>query len=291
MIDLAQKALTPVVLIYVVSAMLALGLGQTVRQIFDPLRNLRTVVTVVVASYIILPLMAATIARLFNLDPGLRHGLVLFAMAAGAEIGPLKTANSNANVRLSGAILVLSIGITIIYLPVMLGVLMPDVHFDLIHLLMKLCLTIVAPLVVGLLVKSRFDKFAHASEKFMHVISRVFVLLLTLIVIVLYYERIIELIGTFAILAGFFLVAGGFAVGYLLGSPDHASRLAMGYMHGARNASIAVMVANDVFRDEPDVMLMIATVVILVLVILLPLSFALRIKRVHAHVARDQLQP
>ena len=52
----------------------------------------------------------------------------------------------------------------------------------------------------------------------------------------------------------------------------------MGYMHGARSASIAVMVASDVFRDQPNVMLAIATVTLFILVILIPLSYALKIK-------------
>ena len=49
-------------------------------------------------------------------------------------------------------------------------------------------------------------------------------------------------------------------------------------MHGARNASVAIMVANDVFHDQVNVMLMIALVVILMLVILIPLSFILKMK-------------
>ena len=68
------------------------------------------------------------------------------AMSAGAEVGPLLTATSNANVRLSAGTLVLSLGITILCLPLMLKVLLPDVHFDVKHLLLKLFLTfIVAP--------------------------------------------------------------------------------------------------------------------------------------------------
>src|SRR5512139_1604706 len=148
--EFLSHALNPVILIYVVSAMLALGLGQTVSQILGPLRNIRITLSAVVASYIILPLVAALTARLFGLDPGLRYGLVLMAMAAGAEIGPLLTAISNANVRLSGGILVLSIAITIIYLPMMLGVFLPDAHVPVGHLLFKLSLTIVVPLLLGL---------------------------------------------------------------------------------------------------------------------------------------------
>lgn len=270
--EFLSQALTPIILIYVVSAMLALGLSNTLSQIFEPLRNVRLTLSAVVASYVILPLLAATVARLFDLDPSLRHGLVLIAMAAGADVGPLLTKTSNANARLSGGILVLSIGITIVYLPLMLGVFLPDVQFPIGHLLLKLFVTIVAPLLIGLFVRARFEKMAGTAAHWLHRISSVFVILLTITVVLLYYERIAGLIGTYAILAGVICVVGGFGLGYALGWPDKADRLAMGYMHGARNASVAVMVANDVFRDEPGAMLMIATVVILILGILIPLS-------------------
>src|SRR5512139_1584612 len=162
--ELLERALHPVILIYVVSGMLALGLGQTVSQILAPLRNVRTTVSAVVASYLLLPLLAAMTARLFGLEPGLRFGLVLMAMAAGAEVGPVLTTTSNGNVRLSAGILVLSLGITILYLPLMLGVFLPDFHFDVKHLVLKLFLTIVAPLLLGLFIRSQFEKIAHAVE-------------------------------------------------------------------------------------------------------------------------------
>ena len=270
--------MNPVILIYVVSAMLALGLGQTVGQIVGPLRNVRLTLSAVVASYLVLPLLAVLTARLFGLEPGLRYGLVLIAMSAGAEVGPLLTATSNGNVRLSAGILVLSLGVTILNLPLMLGVFLPDLRFDLKHLLLKLFLTILAPLLLGLFVRSRFEKIAHAAEKPLHLISRVFVIAVTLIIILLYYKPIIGLFGTYTILAAFISVVGGFVIGYLLGWPDRGTRLAMGYMHGARSASIAAMVAADVFRDQPQVILGVATVTIFILGLLIPASYLFRIK-------------
>lgn len=274
--DFLSRALNPVILIYVISAMLALGLGQTVRQIFEPLRNVRMTISAVVASYLLLPLLATFTARLFGLDPGLRYGLVLMAMSAGAEVGPLLTATSKGNVRLSAGILVLSLGITMLYLPLMLGVLLPDVHFDVKHLVLKLFLTILAPLLVGLFIRSRWEKLAHAAEKPLHLISRVFVIALTLIVILLYYKPILGLFGSYAMLAALVSVVGGFGIGYLLGWPERGNRLAMAYMHGARSASIAVMVGADVFRDEPKAILMIATVTIFILALLIPASYWLK---------------
>ncbi len=119
---------------------------------------------------------------------------------------------------------------------------------------------------------------AHAAEKYLHKISRVFVILLTVVILLLYYQRIIALLGTYVILAGFISVVGGFGIGYLLGLPERGTALAMGYMHGARNASVAVMVANGVFKDQPDVMLAIVVVVLLILVIWIPVSRLCRIK-------------
>ena len=273
-----HHALTPVILIYVISGMLALGLSQTVKQIIEPLKNVRITISAIVASYIILPLLATSIARLFGLDPSLRYGLVLLAMAAGAEVGPIFTAKSNANVSLSGGILAMSIGITIIYIPFMLGVLIPDVHFEVGNLLLKLILTIVAPLLLGLFIRSRFEKMAHTAEKYLHMISRLFVALLLLTLIGLYYKQIIGLFGIYAILAGVIYIVAAFGIGHLLGWPERSTMLAMGFMHGARNASVAVMVANSVFSDQPNVMLMIATMVIIILAMLIPASSFLKIE-------------
>ncbi len=276
--EFLSHAVTPVILIYVLSAMLALGLSQTVKEILGPLRNLRITLSAVLASYVILPLLAAAIPRFLGHDPALRYGLVLMAMAAGAEIGPLLTTNSNGNIRLSGGILVMSIGITIIYLPLMLGVFLPDVQLDVKHLVLKLCLTIVAPLLLGLFIKSRFEKLAHTAAHYLHINSRIFVILLTVVVTLLYYKGITAVFGEFVILAAVIMIVGGFGIGYLLGWPDRGTRLAMGYMHGARNASVAVMVASTVFRDQPNVMLMIVTQVLFILLLLIPASYLLRIK-------------
>jgi BASS family bile acid:Na+ symporter len=136
----------------------------------------------------------------------------------------------------------------------------------------------VVPLLLGLFIGSHFEKIAHAAEKYLHLISRLFVVLLLLTLIGLYYKQIIGLFGTYAILAGVLYVIASFGIGYLLGWPERGTMLAMGFMHGARNASVAVMVTNSVFSDLPNVMLMIATMVIIILGMLIPISSLCKIK-------------
>ena len=51
----------------------------------------------------------------------------------------------------------------------------------------------------------------------------------------------------------------------------------MAYMHG-KDASIAAMVAADVFREQPKVLLMVATVTVFILGLLIPASYLFKLK-------------
>jgi BASS family bile acid:Na+ symporter len=145
-------------------------------------------------------------------------------------------------------------------------------------MVLKLILTIVVPLLLGLFIRSRFEKPAHTAEKYLHAISRLFVVLLLLTLIGLYYKPFIGLFGTYTLLAGVIYIVAAFGIGCLLGWPERGTMLAMGYMHGARNASVAVIVASSAFSDQPNVMLMIATMVILMLAMLITASSLFKIK-------------
>lgn len=279
--EFLTDALNLVILVFLVSTMLASGLSLTIGQIFGPFRNVRIAISVVVASYIIVPLLAVVISRLIGIEQPLRYGLVLIAMTAGAEAGPKITTLANANVGLSVGILVISLCITVFYIPLMLGLLLPEVHIDYGHLLMKLLLTVAIPIILGLLLKARFEKVADGIAKYMHKISSLFMLLMAALIILINYKQMLGLFGTGAISAALIFIVAGFSTGYLLGWPERSTRLAMGYMHGTRNASIALMIASQVFRDQPKVTLMITLVVILMMLTLLPSAYLFKIKDVH----------
>lgn len=63
--EILAKALNPVILIFLVSTMLACGLSLTFAQIFGPFRNVRLTISAAVMSYIISPLIAVVVSRLF----------------------------------------------------------------------------------------------------------------------------------------------------------------------------------------------------------------------------------
>jgi len=276
--EILTKALNPVILIFLVSTMLACGLSLTLGQIFGPFRNVRLAISAAVASYLLVPLTAVVVSRLIGIEEPLRYGLVLLSMAAGAEAGPKLTTNAKGNVGFSVGLLVVSLGITIFYIPVMLSLLLPEVHLDKLKLLVKLCLTVALPIVVGLFLKARVAGLAERLNKYVHKISSVFMILMAVLIIILNYKEMFLLVGSGAPLAAVIVILVSFIIGYLLGWPDRGTRLSMAFMHGGRNASIALMIASQVFSDQPKVLMMITLTVVLMLILLLPTSYLFKAK-------------
>jgi bile acid:Na+ symporter, BASS family len=222
------------------------------------------------------PLTAVVVSRLIGIEEPLRYGLVLLSMAAGAEAGPKLTTNAKGNVGFSVGLLVVSLGITIFYIPLMLSLLLPEVHVDRVKLMIKLCLTVALPIVVGLFLKARVAGLAERLNKYVHLTSSVFMILMAVLLIILNYTEMFRLFGSRAIGAALIVIVVSFITGFLLGWPDRGTRLAMAFMHAGRNASIALMIASQVFVGQPKVLLMITVTVVLMLIILLPISYLLK---------------
>ena len=86
--DWLSSAANIAMLSFVVSSMLAMGSGLTVAQIIEPLRNARLLVFALLANFILMPLAAFTLARVFGLDEPFGIGLLLLGCAAGAPFLP-----------------------------------------------------------------------------------------------------------------------------------------------------------------------------------------------------------
>ena len=273
--EILSRALNPVILIFLVSTMLACGLSLSIAQIFGPFRNVRLAISAALASFLLVPLIAAGVSRLIGIEVAFRYGLVLLAMAAGAEAGPKLVTFARGNVGLAVGLLVVSLAITIFYIPLMLSLFLPEVHLDRVQLLIKLGLTVALPVVAGLVVKARHAGLADRLLQYLHMTSSLFMLLMVAIIILLNHQEMLRMIGTGAPLAALLFIGASFLTGYLLGGPDRGTRLAMAFMHAGRNASVALMIAGQVFGGQPKVIMMIIVTAVLMLITLLPVSIYL----------------
>jgi len=72
------------IMVFAASSMLSVGFSFTLRQVLGPLHNFRGVIRVLIANFILVPLLAWFIVQVLLLDEPLAIGLMLVGMAAGA---------------------------------------------------------------------------------------------------------------------------------------------------------------------------------------------------------------
>jgi bile acid:Na+ symporter, BASS family len=272
--ELLSKAATVAMVSFVVSSMLAMGAALTVSQIFDPLRNARLVMLALVANFVLMPLGAFALAKVFWLDEPLGVGLLLLGCAAGAPFLPKLAQLAKGNLPFGVGAMVLLMVITVAYLPIVLPLLLPGVTVNPVRIAQSLVLLMLLPLAIGLFVKARYDATAARVKPPLDWLSNVSLILLIVLITVVNFDKVLQVFGTRGILAGLLFIALGFCIGWMLGGPGKDTRPVLALATAQRNIAAALVVGSQSFSD-PKVVVMVIVVAIVGLIILMPLSRAL----------------
>ena len=269
--ELMQKAATVAMLAFVLSSMLAMGLGLTVGQISAPLSNARLVVLSVLANFVLMPLGAVALATLLRLDQPLGVGLLLLGTAAGAPFLPKLAQIAKGNLAFAVGLMVLLMVVTVGYLPLALPLLLPGISVNPAKIARSLFLLMLLPLAGALAVKARFADLAARTKPLLDRLSNLSLILLVLLITLANVNNVLAVFGTRGILAGLLFIALGFAIGWLLGGPDRNTRRVLALGTAQRNIAAALVVGSQSFSD-PKVVVMVVVVAIVSLLILMPLS-------------------
>jgi bile acid:Na+ symporter, BASS family len=269
--ELLQKATSVAMLIFVLSSMLAMGLGLTVSQIITPLRHARLVVLSLLANFVVMPLAALALAALLRLDQPLGVGLLLLGTAAGAPFLPKLAQIAEGNLAFAVGLMVLLMVVTVGYLPLVLPVLLPGVAVNPAKIARSLFLLMLLPLAGALAVKARFAVAAARTKPVLDRVSNLSLILLVVLITAANINNVLAVFGTRGILAGLLFIAVGFGMGWLLGGPGMDTRRVLALGTAQRNIAAALVVASQSFRD-PKVVVMVVVVAIVSLLVLMPLS-------------------
>jgi BASS family bile acid:Na+ symporter len=271
MMELMNKALPITMLAFVVSSMLAVGLNLTVAQILAPLRNVRLVSLALLANFVLMPLACFAIEKLLRLDQSLAIGLLLLGTAAGAPFLPKLAQISKGNLAFSVGLMVLLMVVTVGYMPLVLPLLLEGVSVDPLKIARSLILLMMLPLAVGLVMKARFEVVAERVKPVFNLVSTLSLILLTVLICVVNFDKIIGIFGTRGFLASVFFIVLGYGMGHLLGGPGLDTRRVLALGTAQRNIAAALLVGGQNFTD-PQVVVMVIVVADVGLLILLPLA-------------------
>jgi BASS family bile acid:Na+ symporter len=269
--EILQKAASISVLVFVVSSMLAMGLGLSVGQIIAPLRNIRLVALSLLANFVLMPLVAIGLAKLLQLDEPLGIGLLLLGTAAGAPFLPKLADLAKANLAFAVGLMVLLMVITVGFLPLVLPALLPGVSVNPAKIARSLCLLMLLPLGAALAVNVKFPAAAARIRPILNKLSTLSLILLVTLLVVVNFKNVLGVFGTRGILAGLLFIAIGYGLGWLLGGPTADTRPVLGLGTAQRNIAAALVVGGQSFKD-PKVVVMVVVIAVVGLFILMPLS-------------------
>ena len=252
-------------LLGIVCSMLAMGLGLTLSQIVQPLKNARLVILALLANFVLVPLLAYGITRIIPLEESLKIGLIVLSTCAGAPFLVLEAKGAKANMGVAVGVMTLLMVVTIFYLPVVLPLLLSGVEVDAGAIAQSLIVLMLIPLILGLLVKSHAPDTAKNWAPTMNKIGSLGILILLVVGLGLNLANVISLIGTGGFLALLLFIFGSLLIGFAVGGRDPGTRNVMGLGTAQRNVSAAILITLTNFAGT------MAVPYVLVAAILLPL--------------------
>lgn len=220
------------VLTFVVSSVLSVGLNLTVSQIVAPLRQAR-----LVANFVVVPAVVMAIARMISLSEPQAVGLILLGAAAGAPFLPKLVEVENGDVVFSVALMVLLMIGSLAYLPLRLPRLLPGVSVNSLKVAQSLLVTMIFPLCIGLCVKLRPKSLAVRLRPVMSRLSNFTLIIVLVLIPATNFQSLLDFLGTRAIPAGVLFIGASFGAGYALGGPTNEARQVLGFGTAAQHSS------------------------------------------------------
>jgi bile acid:Na+ symporter, BASS family len=248
-----------------------MGSGLLLGQIVEPLRNVRLVVLGLVANFILMPLGAFVLAWLLRLDEQFGIGLLVLGCAAGAPFLPKLAQFAKGNLPFAVGMMVLLMVITVVYLPIVLPLLLEGVTVNPMQIARSLVLLMLLPLGIGLFLRARLEAVAAQVKPWLDWLSNISLILLIGLISLANIDKVLQVLGTRAILAGLLFIAFGFCVGWLLGGPGDDTKRVLALGTAQRNIAAALVVATQSFSDQ-NVVVMVVVVAIVGLITIMPFA-------------------
>jgi bile acid:Na+ symporter, BASS family len=264
-------------LTFVLGTIVSMGLGLTMAQITKPLRNVRFVIMALLANFVVVPIAAYILIRVFALDETLAVGLLLVSLAAGAPGLPKMAQFAKVDTAAATGLMALLVVVTIIVLPIALPLLLTGISVTFWDIASGLVLLILIPLALSLFVRARYAEAAASALPYFAQASNLSLLILMVLMVVLNFNNVVGLLGSGGLLASLILVILTVVGGYLLGGLGGSDKWVQALGAGQRNIAAAMVVATMNFGNEEIVTVIVYSLI--GLIVMIPLSLELGKRR------------
>ena len=247
-IELALKA-------SILMTVFAFGLRASVGDVVSVLRRPWLLTRSLIAMFVVMPILALAMARIFTFRPSVAIALVALSIAPIPPILPGKEQRAGGHVSYALGLLVIVGLISIVAVPAAVAVLsryfMRPFEMSFGAIAKIILMSIVLPLSAGLFANRIWPAVAGRIAKPVMLVATVLLGLGALVLFIGAIGPAYALVGNGSVLALAAFVVVGLAVGHWLGGPNPDERVVLACSTASRHPAIALAVAKANFPDEP----------------------------------------
>jgi bile acid:Na+ symporter, BASS family len=274
MLELFRTAVGIGIPVFVISAMLNVGLTNTPSAILGHLKERSFVLKMVVANFILVPLVTLGVLRLTLFGTGFEAGLLVFGLCAGAPFLIKLTQTAEHDLALGAATMMFLMLLTVAYVPLVLPRLLPGASIGAWPIARPLLLQMILPIAAGMLIARFLSGLSRGVQPWIARLSNYALYTVLGATLIGYFPDLIDIIRSGAILALVFVVGAAFGIGYLAGwGKDHHEDVG-GLGTAQRNTAAGLIIATENFSD-PDVLVVLILATLFSIVMLLFIARAL----------------
>jgi len=256
-------------LTFVVASMASMGLGLTIERIVQPLRDVRLVVLLLLANFVIVPGVAIAAGRLLPMEEAAATAVILIGCCAGAPFLPKLAQLAKGDVALSVGAMVLLMVVTVGYAPIVVPLVVEGADIAPWDIASSLIVTMLIPLGIGLFVKARYEGLADEWVAKVAGVSSVGLVIGMVAALLVTWQDIIGAIGSWIFIGTAVVLVTGLVSGYLAGFGRSQSDMTVtGLATAQRNIAAAIVVAASLSGDVVVLTLVGALVIPVVLIVL-----------------------
>jgi BASS family bile acid:Na+ symporter len=234
------------------------------------LRRPSLLIRSVLAMNVVMPVVAALVAVVFDFRPDLETALMVLAVSPVPPILPNKQSKAGGDASYAVGLLATAAVVAIVAVPVSVTVLGRwfghALHVPMGTIAVVLVKSVLGPLLAGVLVRTLVPALAARNARLLSLIGTLVLLLGVVLILVRVWPAVAAAAGGNALIAITLFVLAGLGVGHLLGGPVPEDRTVLALATASRHPGVAVAIVGAIAPDKEAVARVAATVLLCVLV-------------------------
>ena len=239
--------------------MLALGLGLSLENFTNIIKQPRDFLIGLICQLILLPIIAFILIKILNTSPELAIGVMIIAAAPGGVTSNVLTKFANGDVALSVSLTAVISLVSIITVPFivfksadLLNINYQSAEISMIGISMKMFLVVTFPVLIGMLIRKFAKNFISSKEQLIQKISVFLFALVFLAILIEEKENIIPYLaeaGLITLILNLTMMILGFYIAKKFAS-GIAQRKCISLECGLQNGTLAIFVSTQIFDNS-----------------------------------------